>query len=119
MKIEKSFYMLEKMPKKSDKDTKEIFLYDEITEAVEKISVYMTTGTSADDIELTEVSIEEEGIKAKVIPWGRFESRPPHRQVTAPCRSVDRGVCRMSGGLSASTPLTSSKRPTFIHASFA
>ena len=70
MKIEKVFYMLEKEPKKGEKETrKEIFLYNEIDGAIEKISKYMTSGVSTEDIELTEVSIEEEGMKAKVVSW--------------------------------------------------
>jgi len=68
MKVEKVFYMLEKKPE-GDKETKEVFLYNEIAPAIEKISKYMTSGVSAEDIELTEISIEEKGMKAKVISW--------------------------------------------------
>ncbi|MBX5321834.1 MAG: hypothetical protein ACQXXG_08810 [Candidatus Bathyarchaeia archaeon] len=70
MKVEKVFYMLEKKPKKGEKEMKkEVFLYDEMDRAIEKISKYMTGGVSTGDIELTEISIEEEGMKAKVISW--------------------------------------------------
>jgi len=70
MKVEKVFYMLEKKPKKGEKETrKEIFLYDETAGAIEKISKYMISGVPAEDIELTEVSIEEEGMKARVVSW--------------------------------------------------
>lgn len=68
MKVEKVFYMLEKKPKGS-KEGKEVFLYNEMAPAIEKISKYMTGGVSTENIELTEISIQEEGMKAKVISW--------------------------------------------------
>lgn len=68
MKVEKVFYMLEKRPKGS-KEGKEVFLYNEMTPAIEKISKYMISGVSTEDIELTEISIKEEGMKAQVISW--------------------------------------------------
>lgn len=68
MKVEKVFYMLEKKPKGS-KEGKEVFLYNEMAPAIEKISKYMASGVSTEDIELTKISIEEEGMKARVISW--------------------------------------------------
>lgn len=68
MKIEKIFYMLEKKPKQGE-NSKEVLLYDEMAGAVEKISEYMTSGVSAEDIELTEISIEEEPMKMRVVSW--------------------------------------------------
>ena len=68
MKVENVFYMLEKRPKGS-KEGKEVFLYNEMVPAIEKISKYMASGVSSEDIELTEISIKEEGMKAKVVSW--------------------------------------------------
>jgi uncharacterized protein YoaH (UPF0181 family) len=69
MKLEKLFFfMLEKEPQKTEK-AKEVYLYDEMEPAVEKIREYMTGGVSAEDIELTKVSIKEEGMKAEVAAW--------------------------------------------------
>jgi len=68
MKVEKTFYMLERKPKGS-KEGKEVFLYNEMAPAIEKIGKYMTGGVSTEDIELTEISIQEEGMKARVVSW--------------------------------------------------
>ena len=70
MKVENIFYMLEKKPQEDEKESKkEIFLYDVKDEAVAKISEYMTSGVSSADIELTEISIEEEPMKMRVVSW--------------------------------------------------
>ena len=69
MKIEKLFFfMLEKKPQGGEK-SKEVFLYNEMNPAIEKIREYMTSGVSAEDIELTKVSIKEKGMEAKVVSW--------------------------------------------------
>lgn len=70
MKVENIFYMLEKELQEDEKESKkEIFLYDERDEAVDKISEYMTSGVSSENIELTEISITKEGMKMKVVSW--------------------------------------------------
>ena len=69
MKLEKLFFlMLEKQPQTGEK-TKEVILYDSMDPAVEKIKKYMTSGVSAEDIELTKVRIKEKGMEAKVVSW--------------------------------------------------
>ena len=69
MKLEKLFFfMLEKEPQASEKN-KQVILYDEMDPAVEKIREYMSSGIPAEDIELTKVSIKEEGMKAQVVSW--------------------------------------------------
>lgn len=69
MKLENLFFfMLEKEPQAGGK-TKEVFLYDEMAPAIEKIREYMTGEISAEDIELTKISIKEEGMKAEVVSW--------------------------------------------------
>ena len=71
MKLENHFFfMLEKEPQATEgAESKEVSLYDEINPAIEKIREYMTSGVSAEDIELTKVSIKEKGMEAKVVPW--------------------------------------------------
>lgn len=69
MKLEKLFFfMLERDPQKAEK-TKEVCLYDEMAPAVEKIRGYMTSRVSAEDLELTKISIKDEGMKAEVVAW--------------------------------------------------
>ena len=69
MKVENLyFFMLEKEPQAKEK-SKEVFLYNEVPPAVEKIRVYMTGGASAENLELTKISIKEEGLKAEVVAW--------------------------------------------------
>lgn len=68
MKVDKSFYMLEK----NSEEVKEVFLYDDMAEAVEKISQYMKSGVSAGDIELTEINIEKEEMEARVVAWSNI-----------------------------------------------
>jgi hypothetical protein len=69
MRVEKSFYMLEK---KDGEGEKEVFLYDNIVEAVEKISNYMRSGVAADNIELTEINIEKKEMEARVVAWSKI-----------------------------------------------
>lgn len=69
MKVENLyFFMLEKKPQQKEK-SKEVFLYNEMPPAVEKIRGYMTGGVSAENLELTKISIKEEGMKAEVVAW--------------------------------------------------
>ena len=69
MKVENLyFFMLEKEPQPKEK-SKEVFLYDEMAPAVEKIRGYLAAGVSAEDLELTKISIKEEGMKAEVVAW--------------------------------------------------
>lgn len=69
MKVENLyFFMLEKKPQPKEK-SKEVFLYNEMPPAVEKIRGYMTSGVSAENLELTKVTIKEDGMKAEVVAW--------------------------------------------------
>jgi hypothetical protein len=69
MKVENLyFFMLEKEPQAKEK-SKEVFLYNEMLSAIEKIRVYMTGGVSAENLELTKVTIKEDGMKAEVVAW--------------------------------------------------
>jgi predicted oxidoreductase len=70
MKVEKSFFMLEK---KGEKRT--VILYNMLDEAVKKIAEYLKAGLPADQIELSEINVEEKELKIKVVPWGIIAER--------------------------------------------
>ena len=70
MKIEKSFYMLEIKGKE-----RTITLYDKMDEAVGKISEYLKKGTHADQIELTEIDVEEKELRATGVPWSMIAEK--------------------------------------------
>ena len=70
MKVEKSFYMLEKKDK-----GRTLTLYDKMEDAVKKISEYMGEGTKASQIDLTEISVEGEELRATTIPWSTIAEK--------------------------------------------
>lgn len=70
MKVEKSFYMLEKKGKE-----KTITLYNEMEEAVKKIAEYMKAGVSADQIELTNIDVEEKELKVMGVSWSAIAEK--------------------------------------------
>lgn len=70
MKVEKSFYMLEKKGKE-----KTITLYNEMGEAVKKIAEYMKAGVSADQIELTNIDVEEKELKVMGVSWSAIAEK--------------------------------------------
>lgn len=70
MKVEKSFYMLEMKGKE-----RTIALYDKMDEAVGKISEYLKKGARADQIELTEIDVEEKELKATGVSWSAIAEK--------------------------------------------
>jgi len=70
MKVEKSFYMLEMKGKE-----RTITLYDKMDEAVRKISEYLNKGMRADQIELTEIGVEEKELRATGVPWSTIAEK--------------------------------------------
>lgn len=70
MKIQKSFYMLERKGKE-----RSITLYNEMDDAIKKISEYLKGGATADQIELSEINVEEEEMKVTVVPWSKIAEK--------------------------------------------
>ena len=71
MKVGKAFYMLYKKSKSKGNGV-EVFLYDDMFAAIEKIREYLMKGSSSELIQLTEISITDEGMKALAVPWDKI-----------------------------------------------
>lgn len=70
MKVGKSFYMLEVKGKE-----RTITLYDKMDEAVKKVSEYLKKGTRSDQIELTEIDVEEKELRATSVSWSTIAEK--------------------------------------------
>ena len=71
MKVGKAFYMLYKKSQGKEKGA-DVFLYDDMFPAIEKIREYIIKGSSSELIQLTEISITDEGMKALAVPWNKI-----------------------------------------------
>ena len=71
MKVGKAFYMLYKKSQGKEKGV-EVLLYDDIFPAIEKIREYIKKNTSSELIQLTEISVTDEGMKALAVPWNKI-----------------------------------------------
>lgn len=70
MKVDKSFFMLEKKDK-----GKSITLYDKMEDAVKKISECMGEGIKASQLDLTEITVEENELRVTTIPWSTIAEK--------------------------------------------
>jgi len=64
MKVKGSFYMLQR----KDKDDN-IILFNDLAEAVKRISEFLKSGVPAEQIDLTKIDVEQDKIKATGVPW--------------------------------------------------
>lgn len=70
MKVEKSFYILEKKEKE-----RSITLYSDMSETVKKVAEHMKGGIPADHIELSMVDVEKKELRVAGIPWSTIAEK--------------------------------------------
>ena len=49
----------------------EVWLFDNLSEAIRRVREYLESGTSAEQIELTDIAVKKE-IEARMVPWARI-----------------------------------------------